>query len=124
MACNPGSILPAPAVMSRVEELPNDSKQSLNLNTPPLSIHEPASATDTFLTASTDSAPFPIDASRLEQDGTTPALPPHMASVRSHTADEIVQMMNRTPLFMTSLESTEGDGMWQAAVFGRTHVHI
>ena len=110
--------------MSRVEELPGDFNESLNLNTAPLPIHEPASATNASLTASTDSAPFPIDASRLEQNGTTPALPPHMASVRSHTADEIVQMMNRTPLFMTSLESTEGDGMWQAALFGRDHVHI
>ena len=110
--------------MSRVEELPSDSNESLNINTAPLPIHEPASAANASLTASTDSAPFPIDASRLEQNGTTPALPPHMASVRSHTADEIVQMMNRTPLFMTSLESTEGDGKWQAALFGRDHVHI
>ena len=110
--------------MSRVEELPDNSSESLNLNTPPLPTHESASAMNASLTASTDSAPFPIDASRLEQDGTTPALPPHMASVRSHTADEIVQMMNRTPLFMTSLESTEGDGMWQAALFRRDHVHI
>ena len=110
--------------MSRVKELPDDSNESINLNTVPLPIHEPASATNASLTASTDSAPFPIDASRLEQDGTTPALPPHMASVRSHTADEIVQMMNRTPLFMTSLENTEADGMWQAALFGRDHVHI
>ena len=110
--------------MSRVKELPDDSNKSLNLNPVPLPIREPASATNAPLTASTDSAPFPIDASRLEQDSTAPALPPHMASVRSHTADEIVQMMNRTPLFMTSLESTEGDGMWQAALFGRDHVHI
>ncbi|KAL8742721.1 MAG: hypothetical protein Q9190_004845, partial [Brigantiaea leucoxantha] len=33
-----------------------------------------------------------------------------MDSVRSHTADEIVQMMNQTPLFMTSLENAEDDG--------------
>ena len=95
--------------MNRSEELPDDFDGSLNLNpsqTPP-----PPTTPNAFPTASSDSAPFPIDASRLEQSGNTPALPPHMASVRTHTADEIVQMMNRTPLFMTSLEGTEGEGM-------------
>lgn len=88
-----------PMTMNQIQELPNDSD------------HPPLSAPHTFPTASADSVPFPVDASRLEQNGTTPALPPHMASVRTHTADEIVQMMNRTPLFMTSLDSTEGEGM-------------
>lgn len=97
--------------MSRIEELPDDFDESLNLNPPTAPPHAPPTATSAFPTASSDSTPFPIDASRLEQNGTTPALPPHMASVRSHTADEIVQMMNRTPLFMTSLENTEGEGM-------------
>ena len=97
--------------MSRVEELPDDFDESLNLNSPKAPAHAPPSAPTLFPTVSSDSTPFPIDATRLEQNGTTPALPPHMASVRSHTADEIVQMMNRTPLFMTSLESTEGEGM-------------
>lgn len=97
--------------MSRLEELPDDFDESLNLNHPPAPIHAPPFAQNASTKASSNTAPFPIDASRLEGNGTTPALPPHMASVRSHTADEIVQMMNRTPLFMTSLESTDGEGM-------------
>ena len=92
--------------MNRLQELPDDYDESLS------PIHPPPSAPNTFPTASPDSTPFPVDSSRLEQNGTTPALPPHMASVRTHTADEIVQMMNHTPLFMTSLDSTEGEGMW------------
>ena len=95
--------------MSRFEELPDDFDESLNLNPSPAPL--PPNATNAFPTASSDSVPFPINASRLEQSETTPALPPHMASVRTHTADEIVQMMNRTPLFMTSLEGNEGEGM-------------
>ncbi|CAF9922062.1 MAG: hypothetical protein ALECFALPRED_002008 [Alectoria fallacina] len=95
--------------MSRVEELPDDFDESLNLNPPPAPAYAPPSAPNLLPTASSESTPFPIDATRLEPNGTTPALPPHMASVRSHTADEIVQMMNRTPLFMTSLESTAGE---------------
>lgn len=101
--------------MSRLEELPDDFDESLNLNPSPAPVHAPPSAPNASTTAS--STPFPIDASRLEENGTTPALPPHMASVRSHTADEIVQLMNRTPLFMTSLQDTDGEGMWQAADF-------
>ena len=97
--------------MSRIEELSDDFDESLKPDTSPAPIHVPPSATNLFPPASSDSTPFPIDASRLEKNGTAPALPPHMASVRTHTADEIVQMMSRTPLFMTSLESTEGEGM-------------
>lgn len=41
----------------------------------------------------------------------TPSLPPHMESVRSQTAEEIVKKMARAPLFMTSLEDAEADGM-------------
>ena len=97
--------------MVQFEELPADFDESLNLNPPPAPLSTQSPAMNVFPAASSDSTPFPIDASRLEQHGTTPALPPHMAAVRTHTADEIVQMMNRTPLFMTSLESAEGEGM-------------
>ena len=98
--------------MSRLEELPDEFDESLNLDSPPAPICAPPSAPNASATASSfNSTPFPIDASRLEGNGTTPALPPHMASVRSHTADEIVELMNRTPLFMTSLQGTDGEGM-------------
>lgn len=40
----------------------------------------------------------------------TPSLPPHMQSIRSQTAEKVVKEMARTPLFMTSLEDTEGAG--------------
>jgi len=57
------------------------------------------------------STPFPVAEHASTENGTTTELPPQMASVRSHTADEIVQMMNRTPLFMTSLEDADGEGV-------------
>ncbi|KAL8688927.1 MAG: hypothetical protein Q9218_005283 [Villophora microphyllina] len=54
--------------------------------------------------------PFPIrPKSKTEDASTVPSLPPAMDSVRSHTADEIVQMMKRTPLFMTDLEDSVDD---------------
>ncbi|KAL8750247.1 MAG: hypothetical protein Q9199_007195, partial [Rusavskia elegans] len=78
--------------MSRIQELPDDFNSSNPL--PP--------STET---------PFPISTKPKAQDAsstTTPSLPPAMDSVRSHTADEIVQMMKRTPLFMTNLDEAAG----------------
>ncbi|KAI4105882.1 MAG: hypothetical protein LQ339_003200 [Xanthoria mediterranea] len=79
-------------MMSRIQELPNDYNSSNPL--PP--------STET---------PFPISTKPKAQNAssaTTPSLPPAMDSVRSHTADEIVQMMKRTPLFMTNLDEATG----------------
>jgi len=53
---------------------------------------------------------FPIRSNGETQDGTIPSLPPQMASVRSYNTDEIIQLMSKTPLFMTSLDDG-ADGM-------------
>ena len=37
-----------------------------------------------------------------------PALPPHMASAEHHTVDEVVAMLKKTPLFMTSIDDADG----------------
>ncbi|KAF2835200.1 TPR repeat protein-like protein [Patellaria atrata CBS 101060] len=37
-------------------------------------------------------------------------MPPAMASVKERTADELLQELNRTPLFMTTLDETDGEG--------------
>lgn len=74
-------------------------------------VEEPTSAVPNA-TASA-SVPFPIGSRYQDQDGMAPLMPPPMASVKSHTADEIVQMMNKTPLFMTSLEGENNEGMLQ-----------
>ncbi|CAL8579585.1 HSP70/90 co-chaperone [Xanthoria parietina] len=78
--------------MSRIQELPDDYNSSNPL--PP--------STET---------PFPISTKSKAQNAssaTAPSLPPAMDSVRSHTADEIVQMTKRTPLFMTNLDEATG----------------
>ena len=72
---------------------------------------EPMSAVPTATVSA--SVPFPIGSRHQDQDGMAPPMPPPMASVKSHTADEIVQMMNKTPLFMTSLEGKDNEGMLQ-----------
>lgn len=39
-----------------------------------------------------------------------PAMPPAMAEVKQLSADELLKEMNRVPLFMTTLDETDGDG--------------
>jgi hypothetical protein len=71
--------------MSRIEELPDDFDESLNLNAPSTSPLPP----------STHGAPTPF----------TPAPGPEIPDTK--TADEILDMMRKTPLFMTDLEGAE-----------------
>ena len=54
------------------------------------------------------SLPFPIKPTSEAQREAMPQLPPHIQSVRSYTTDEVVEMIEKTPLFMTSLENVDG----------------
>lgn len=87
--------------MSRIEELPDYLDKALNL--------EPDSSPqdlDPAQTSNLPSVPFPLPRKSQNAEVVLPPLPPHMESVRSHTAEEVVHMMSKTPLFMTSLEDT------------------
>ncbi|KAJ5579414.1 hypothetical protein N7450_008281 [Penicillium hetheringtonii] len=95
--------------MSRIEELPDDFDESLNLNeVPPQGPPDlPQPGMDAFA-ASNDDVPFPINEERLkelEKDPSAPKMPPAMASVKSQTKEELLDMMNKTPLFMTDIEN-------------------
>ncbi|PGH23619.1 hypothetical protein AJ80_02400 [Polytolypa hystricis UAMH7299] len=97
--------------MVRIEELPDDFDESLVLNKPPTAAPPAAPAADPFAAlAASGEVPFPINESRLKNEPNAPSLPPGMAAVRSHTADEIVDMINKTPLFMTDLEKAMEEG--------------
>lgn len=85
--------------MSRIEELPDAHAKPTASQTTPT---RPLPSTET---------PFPIPPKAKNQDDSiTPVLPPAMDSVRSYSADEIVQMMKKTPLFMTNLDESGGGG--------------
>ncbi|OJJ49071.1 hypothetical protein ASPZODRAFT_1392365 [Penicilliopsis zonata CBS 506.65] len=118
--------------MGQIEELPDDFDEALDLNKkapanpataeadePFQSVisHLPPSGLkdivglqqpqDEYLPPS-DEVPFPINFEKLKElqnDPTAPHMPPAMASVKSHTAAELMDMMNKTPLFMTDLEN-------------------
>ncbi|KAL4749010.1 hypothetical protein BDW72DRAFT_179106 [Aspergillus terricola var. indicus] len=87
----------------RIEELPDDFDESLDLNAAPPQPTTPPTAGPEL--------PVPGNEERLKQlekDGQTPKLPPAMAAVESHTTDELADILNKTPLFMTDI-SKAGD---------------
>lgn len=94
--------------MSRVEELPDDFDESLNLNNAPPEVAQglPQPGFDAF--APTNEIPFPINEEALkarQTDPNAPELPPAIAAIQSHTPEELMAMMNKTPLFMTDIEN-------------------
>lgn len=100
--------------MSRIEELPDDFDESLNLNEAPPQLAQdlPQPSFDAF--APSNEAPFPINEEKLkevENDPNAPKLPPTIASIRSHSKEELLSMMNKTPLFMTDIESAGDESM-------------
>ncbi|KAL4989628.1 hypothetical protein BDW68DRAFT_156255 [Aspergillus falconensis] len=87
----------------RIEELPDDFDESLDLNA--------AAPQPTTPPAAGPELPVPGNEDRLKQlekDGQAPKLPPAMAAVESHTTDELADILNKTPLFMTDI-SKAGD---------------
>lgn len=66
-----------------------DKMSNLSLNNAPASQHE---AADQFV------------------DSVSAAMPPGMQRKQQMSADEILKEMNRVPLFMTSLDETDGEG--------------
>lgn len=109
--------------MSRIEELPDDFDERIDLNKqpqqPPSSNPHPTTSTengpDLLDQLLTQPSPFPSKPSSQQHDASTSAaptaaMPPAMHSIRQYTADEVVSMLNRTPLFMTTLDETDGAG--------------
>ncbi|KAJ5349245.1 Tetratricopeptide-like helical [Penicillium brevicompactum] len=94
--------------MSRVEELPDDFDETLNLNDAPPEVTQnlPQPGFDAF--APGNDVPFPINEEGLkarQNDPNAPELPPAIAAIQSHSSEELMAMMNKTPLFMTDIEN-------------------
>ncbi len=88
----------------RIEELPDDFDESMDLNAPP---PKPT----TTPPAAGPELPVPGNEERMKEsakDAPKPDLPPAMAAVDSHTTDELADILNKTPLFMTDI-SKAGD---------------
>jgi hypothetical protein len=98
--------------MSRIEELADNFDERIDLNQQPTNQQTSSGAQDVVDQIRSQPPRFP---STADQNGTvsnapTAAMPPAMHSIRQYTADEVVSMLNRTPLFMTTLDETNGEG--------------
>lgn len=100
--------------MSRIEELPDDFEESVNLNKDPPQSEKPPAAVE--------EPPFPINEDKLrefeENDPTAPKMPPAMASIKTHSTDELIDMMNKTPLFMTDISKAGDESAFYPGVDG------
>lgn len=106
--------------MARIEELPDDFGSKTDLNKPTHISDEGTPSTsepdfiDQVLSMQSSMAPkaSSADGANTSTAPTAPtaAMPPAMHSIRQYSTDELVSMLNRTPLFMTSLDETDGEG--------------
>lgn len=102
--------------MSRIEELPDNFDESIDLNKQPAVSGQTSKPVDQdFIDQILNNpSPFPPkagqDGAGVASDAPSAAMPPAMQSIRQYTADEVVSMLNRTPLFMTELDETDGEG--------------
>ncbi|KAI9878657.1 MAG: hypothetical protein M1830_000273 [Pleopsidium flavum] len=101
--------------MPRLQELPDSLAKPLTLNppsSPTLQTTQPPNLLPSSLTQQTtpQTTPFPLPPETNGATSTTPSLPPQMSSIKTRSVDEVLELMNRTPLFMTSLDETDGAG--------------
>jgi hypothetical protein len=104
--------------MSRVEELPDDFDEAvdkLNLDppkkdTPSQPATTAAPGIDEAVLSQATPFGFKKENEPPKSDDPSVPLPPAMASARQHTSKEILEKLNRTPLFMTTLDETDGEG--------------
>lgn len=110
--------------MSRVEELPDDFDESIDLNKKPI---ERDLASNNGMPPAGDQIPFPINEERMRElaqlDPTAPEMPPNMASVKSHTAEELLQKMKETPLFMTDINSAGDESEFSTSLVIGTEMY-
>lgn len=106
--------------MGQIEELPDDYDESQPQ--PPATTTAPDAATPAIPPSllSNDNIPFPNIPEKVQNaDPLAPELPPAMASIRSYTPDQLADMMNKTPLFMTNLDNAgdeEGENVMLEAI--------
>ncbi len=112
--------------MSRLQELSKSFDKSIKVGNSSSSLGaNPSQLSGPIPGSLPQSVPFPLPPKTASQNGaysTAPALPPAMESVKSRSVDEVLEMMNRTPLFMTSLDETDGEGTVNLPCLIYTHM--
>lgn len=94
---------------SRIEELPDDFNDEIDLN------NAPPAAKNASLEEMIARAGLGLpkkNAPNTDAGSSLPgaAMPPAMEEIKQHSTEEVLDLMNRMPLFMTSLDETDGAG--------------
>lgn len=102
--------------MGQIEELPDDYDESKPIPQLPTAGSSTTTTQEEEKTGSRplvsdQEAPFPIIPEKIKNDDPlAPELPPAIASIRSYTPDQLADMMNKTPLFMTDIDKAGDEG--------------
>ncbi|TAQ90045.1 hypothetical protein B7494_g1648 [Chlorociboria aeruginascens] len=99
----------------KIEELAEDLQSSANISS------SPPPAAD-FLTQAED--PFSSQSPQLQNDTTTPSLPPGLASLHNKSGMEMLDDLNKSPLFMTNLEENDDLEALKALAYEGTPLEV
>lgn len=96
---------------SRIEELPDDFDDKIDLNKAPPAVQNGQSL-ESMMAAAGAALPSKKEDGTKNEGPAVPgaAMPPAMESIKQRSADEILNEMNKLPLFMTTLDETGEDG--------------
>jgi tetratricopeptide (TPR) repeat protein len=113
---SPTTISPSISKM-KIEELSDEMAKSATISSP-----QDAIPPDLFTQAMNA---FAFPAPTTNTDGsTTPSLPPAMAAMRNMSTEEVLADLNKTPLFMTSLEENDDLEALKALAYEGTPLEV
>ncbi|KAE8447793.1 hypothetical protein EG329_010187 [Mollisiaceae sp. DMI_Dod_QoI] len=91
----------------KIEELSEDFSDAVKVSEPEQKAAQPPPPPSDLLAQAMDAFASSLAQTTNEDGSTGPTLPPAMAAMRNKSADEILADLNKTPLFMTSLEEND-----------------
>lgn len=91
----------------KIEELSEDFSDAVKVSEPEQKAAQPPPPPSDLLAQAMDAFASSSAQTTNEDGNTGPTLPPAMAAMRNKSADEILADLNKTPLFMTSLEEND-----------------
>ncbi|PSS25879.1 hypothetical protein M430DRAFT_39906 [Amorphotheca resinae ATCC 22711] len=105
----------------KIEELADDFADKAQVSTPEDGAQQPGGPDLLTQAMNAFAASSPTSSSK---DGTTPDLPPAMAALRDKSGEEILADLNKTPLFMTSLEENDELEAFKALAYEGTPLEV
>jgi tetratricopeptide (TPR) repeat protein len=108
----------------KIEELSNDFADTVKVSEPQQNASQPPAPPMDLLTQAINAFASTTPQTTNEDGSTGPTLPPAMAAMRNKSADEILAELNKTPLFMTSLEDNDDLEALKALAYEGTALEV